>query len=159
MANTINGQEFPRELLDAVFITPEQIQEEFARCPGDLAYWNAQYAEASKQAALARHRVKKLSKQLWLKYTTELRAQGGKVTDPLIEAHVENDPDLIEAELNAIEWEAEKVLQFGNVDSVRTKREMLISLGATLRTEMQHDPVVRSGMARASAQRLSSDIE
>jgi hypothetical protein len=34
----------------------------------------------------------------------------------------------------------------GNVDSLHSKREMLISMGAHIRKEMDHDPVIREQM-------------
>lgn len=150
MAKRIHDLEFPEELYDAVFIAPEQIKEEFARVPSDLAYWNARFAEAAREAQLAKGHVKQVRARLFIEYRERLRSEDSKVTDTLIDAYVENDPQVIDANLNAVETEAERMRLYGHIDSIRSKRDMLVSLGSVVRSEMEHDPVIKSDMTYRS---------
>lgn len=130
-------------LAECLKIEPEAIQEEFVRLPGDLAYWNQQYSEALDTALKAKHNRKAVRGRRALEIRTELLEDGHKVTEGIIEASTDSDPDYVAACNAEAEAEAEKARIYGILDSVRAKKEMLVSLGAQLRQEMEHDPTIR----------------
>jgi hypothetical protein len=61
----------------------------------------------------------------------------------MVESAVEMDQRNFDAKMRAIEAEVDEKRLRGVLDAVRTKRDMLISLGAHVRIEMEHDPVIR----------------
>lgn len=130
-------------LRDCLHIAPEVIQEEFVRLPGDLAYWNQRYSEALEAALNARHERKKVRGELWLNIKTELLEDGHRATEKVLDNSVDSHPDYVDACMAEAKAEAEKARVYGILDSVRAKKEMLISLGAQLRQEMEHDPTIR----------------
>lgn len=130
---------------DAVQIEPLAMQEEFVRIPADLSHWNAKYTEALKAFLLAKARAEEIWARVWLT-TREALLADGKATEKLIEAKAQGDEDYQKAHLALIEAEVEKARVMGVVDAIRAKKEMLISLGATIRAEMEGDPLLKREM-------------
>lgn len=126
-------------LKECVAIEPLAIQEEYVRIPSDLAYWNAQYAKAQREALVAKVNLDVLERELYAVIRGELEAGGARVTEKTIDAGIGRSEAWVEAKHHLAESEAEKAKLYGYLDAVRTKREMLISLGAHLRIEMQGD--------------------
>ena len=130
-------------LRECVTIDPLQISAEYIRLPGDLAYWNAQYAEALRaflRAELSR-------KVLWARLEPMIRgsiiAKGGKPTEAQVKAAVDGNSDYVEALEAEVEAEVQKNEIYGCLDAIRSKKEMLISLGAHMRAELEGDPSLR----------------
>ncbi len=149
-------------LLQSVDIEPLALEEEFIRLPPDLAYWNHQFADAVREYS----RSKFLREQTAARLHTELREEimyaakeaaktaiedgatksSVKVKSPTIadiEAAVLTNEEYVEAREREIEAEANKARLYGIVDAVRTKRDMLVQMGANRRAEMQGDPSIR----------------
>lgn len=140
-------------LRECVRVAPEDMTREFVQLPGLLAYWNQRYAVAHKayldaklDATVTRARLQPLVRDA-------LAMAGGRVTEAVVEAAIDANEDYIAAvrALNAAD--AMKSEMFGVVDTIRAKREMLVSLGATIRAEMQHDPVTREYSRAGRAER------
>lgn len=144
MTKYIHDLEVDQTLFDAVFVDPDQLKEEYARVGADLAYWNTKYSNAFQSFIQLKHEAKKLRARTWLQTREQLKADGEKATEALIDAFVENDLAVIEADLRTIEAEAEKTRLFGILDGIRAKRDMLVGLGALVRSEMEHSPVLRN---------------
>lgn len=153
-------------LAECVQITPELISEEFVRTPADLAYWNARYADGVRTHLKAKlhldmvqrdgaKEVAEATARARIECREEIQSQNDKrVTESMVEAAVETHAPLLAAREKAasaevqarfafIEAEAQKAELYGFVDAIRTKKEMLISLGAQLRKEMEGDPTIR----------------
>lgn len=128
---------------DVVKIEPLAMQEEFVRMPADLAYWNAKLADVDKRFLLAKAQSEHSWAKLWLTTREKLLLSDGKATEKLIENTALADPEWQKAHLALVEVEAERSSIKGTVDAIRAKKEMLISLGATIRAEMDGDPMVR----------------
>lgn len=146
-------------LRECVGIDPLQINEEFIRIPGDLAYWNAKYARA-------------LRKYLTLKVDLDIqRARlepmlrkviidgGGKPTVDQVKAQIEQHDDIISLRYQLVDAEVEKNEVFGSLDAIRSKKEMLVSLGAHLRAEMGGDPLIRDQQRHFSRDGRGEDGE
>ena len=138
----------PTEEMDAylrqcVKINPEDMQEEFVRIPADLAYWNAKYAQALREHLLSKLDRDVLKANLEPMMRQELAAAGAKITEAVVKAAIESNEAMVEAERRVLEAEVAKNEVFGYLDAIRSKKEMLISLGAHLRAEMEGDPLIR----------------
>ena len=136
----------PEEYLDqCTTIESFTIEEEFIRTPRDLAYWNQQYSDA-----FLDWKKKKLKReQLWHSLYKEcgdvLRGESsGRVTVAEIEAAATTDDRYLDACTAEIVAESEKVRLGGVMETMRTKRDMLISLGAHMRQEMQQAITLRT---------------
>lgn len=127
---------------DAVKIEPLAMQEEFVRIPADLSYWNAQYSDLLRLYLVAKAESEHLWARVWLE-TREALLTDGKATEKLIENKAMCNPEWQKAHLGLVELEAEKARVRGICDAIGAKKEMLISLGAHLRAEMDGDPMVR----------------
>lgn len=136
-------------LKDCVAIYPETLTEEFVRLPADLAYWSEQYANAYRYAAERELVRKTLEGKLYGEYQARLGAvragRGPSIEE--IKSTVAQDPSYIAARQEENEADAARVRLLGVVEAIRAKREMLVSLGAQMRAEMQHDPLVRQKAA------------
>lgn len=130
-------------LKDCVTIEPLAIQEEYVRLPSDLAYWNARYAEAQKELQIAKVELDVLERELYAVVRNELEQGAKRVTEKMIEAGMGQSSVWVEAKKRVADAEGDRAKMYGILDAVRTKKEMLISLGAHLRIEMAGDPVLR----------------
>jgi hypothetical protein len=125
----------------ATQIEPIAINEEFVRLPGDLAYWNGVYADA----------VRNLLDAQRLSDAGEARIREGyrakvteKVTEKYLDSCVAMDADFAKLREAEDDAEANKARAAGIVDAIRAKREMLVSLGAHMRAEMQPGPTINT---------------
>jgi hypothetical protein len=127
-----------------VRIEPVCIQEEYIRMPSDLSYWSEAHALMYREWQLA----KLAREQEWGRAVGRARAQlagapGRGPTVDAVEAYAINDPEFVAAKTNEIQLESERIRLLGMVEALRTKRDMLVSLGAHIRSEMEHDPMIR----------------
>jgi hypothetical protein len=129
-------------LKDCTEILPEAIHEEYVRLSADLAHWNARYAGAVKDFLSAKVEADILERELYPVIRAQLE-QAGKVTEKMVDAALAQSEAWTEAQRLKASTEAEKLRLYGVLDSVRAKKDMIISLGAHLRSEMEGDPVLR----------------
>ncbi len=73
-------------LAQCTSINDEDIQAEFVRIPADLAYWNAQYAEAQRDALQAKLQLDVMKAKLLPLVRQGLIDAGGKVTESQVDA-------------------------------------------------------------------------
>ena len=135
-----------KDVRSATTIEPLQIAEEYVRMPGDLAYWNGQYADAQEGYLRAKLRREEGEARTRLRVRGEAELEGKRVTESHVDALVSTDPDYLAVSEQEIAAEVLKVKVIGVVDAIRAKRDMLISLGAHLR--MEQDPQVNKDRKR-----------
>lgn len=146
-------------LRECVGIDPLQINEEFVRIPGQLAYWNARYAKSLKRFLtlkvdldIQRARLEPILRDIIIK-------GGGKPTVDSVKAQIEQHEDIMKLRYDLVDAEVEKNEVYGSLDAVRSKKEMLVSLGAHLRAEMGGDPSIRDQQQHFSRDRHGEDGE
>jgi hypothetical protein len=139
----IHDLPFEDAIFDAVFTDPEQINEEFARVSADLAYWNTVYALRSGDAARLDVECRRTKAAKYLYFREEIAQQGGRPTDEWVKSLVDSDEEVNLALLLRVDADAEKQRIYGIVDAIRAKKDMLVSIGATLRSELEHDPMIK----------------
>lgn len=149
-ATRLNDLPIEDYLKDAIQIVPEALEEEFIRVPADIAYWNERHSVALRQHLEAKIERERIQGELLTdpEFAEELEARlGKKPTVDQLKGGMTTSRRYITARLAEASAEAERARLRGCVEAVASKRDMLISLGAHVRLEMQHDPVLRSRMA------------
>lgn len=129
-------------------IDPLLIRSEYVRLPGDYAYWNGQYADAIEASLKAELRRKTTEARLSIHFRSNLGSEGAKVTEGIIKERVESSEEWTNVKLEEIEAIAKREKLRGTVEALRTKREMLVSLGAHIRQEQEANPFVKSQRTR-----------
>jgi len=133
-------------LYECVQIEPEALEEEFIRLPADIAYWNEKYSIALREYLLAKLRADETKALVTMETREFANASGVKMTVGDLEAKVQLDDRVQDANLALVEAEAARQALRNRCDALMAKRDMLQSLGAKLRVEMMSDPVVRDQM-------------
>lgn len=136
---TINDIEVSDFLKACVDFEPTQLHEEFARMSGDYAYWNEKYSAANRLMLMRERDEQKVRARLYLLFKEAPDAGRKLTTEAAVDAKVTLDPAYEEAHLALIEAQAEREHLRGILESLRTKREMLVSEGAHQRQELQGD--------------------
>lgn len=126
----------------SVDVNENDLQGEFRRVSADLAYWTAQYAHAVRRELFANSAIKRVAAELSLRIRADAKASDTKLTEAAVEASVRVHEDMTDAEDAYADACAEKELLRGVCEAVRTKRDMLQSLGALIREELKGDPTV-----------------
>lgn len=123
------------------------IDDDMRRISGDLAYWNSKYADVNKELLLLKVEMDRLAGMLYLEHRESLELMKGKVTEGMVKSAVDTDERWHDMRIQVVEAEAEKIRIRGICDAVCTKKDMLQSIGAKLRIEMQGDAIVREAAA------------
>lgn len=137
-----------------VTIEPLQVQEEYVRVPSDLAHWNGKWTDAideDTKAAAERKELKatitleiRWAKENQLEYTSaDKRTWPVKaLTEAVVDSIIQLDPRYLVTLDRERLADVEKTRIAGVIEAIRAKKEMLISLGAHQRLEMERDPQV-----------------
>lgn len=142
--------EIEKYLAECVALEPLAIQEEFVRLPGDFSYWSERYRQSLITLADAEIAYKQTKARLQRTHRERLLANG-KATEAMVEGAVEEDKEYAQAYRARAVAEAEKEGARLSVEAIRVKKEALVSLGATVRQELENDPVIRKRYAETKA--------
>lgn len=118
------------------------LQGEFVKYTADLAYWGQQVAEAKHQEALAKQQRDIQAADLDT-LAREALMGDKKPTEAMVNGWVTRHPVMAQAEADLIVATFELDKMKAVYDALRSKRDMLVGLGAQQRAEMQHDPAVK----------------
>lgn len=129
-------------LQQCVQIDPLNISNEFTRVAAELAYWNEKYAEALRMSLHAKIQRERMHASLYFEKRKQFEAAGTKVTEAGLEAAIEVDPRYANLRDEEADANGEYARLRGVSEAVKTKKDMLVSLGAQVRAEMD-DPVIR----------------
>ena len=130
-------------LSESVHIDYLDLKAEFIKVPSQTSYWNAQFADAHKAYLVAKILDKQVFAALW-------SGGEGRVDD--IKAEIENSMKMKTSRARLIEAEYERERLKGVCEAVRTKKEMLISLGAHVRAEMDNEPRIKEAHRETTAE-------
>lgn len=121
---------------ELLMVDETNISEAFATQAGRYAYIAAIAAQAEALYNEAKNNCERVYADTELAYRDELATSGVKTTEAMIKAYVVGDKTYIKAqtdENNALrDWKIMKAL----ADGLRSRGDMLISLGATMRAEI-----------------------
>ena len=124
-------------LHQCVTVDDVAINEEYIRLSADYAFWSAKYADARKTHAISKLERETVRSSLRITLREELETEGGRVTESMVTSAVDVSPKWIGAKRFEIDAETEMVKLNGVLEALKTKREMLISIGAHARAEMK----------------------
>jgi len=130
----------------AVTVNDSDISGEYMRVPGDLAYFVKKYAEAEYAYLAAKAEVDRQKGGAYERARKSLEEDPDikkAPTEKMVEARAANDTLLMGALEDLAFASSQRKLYDGYVDAVKSKRDMLISLGAHMRKEREADPVIR----------------
>lgn len=129
----------------AVTVNDNDISGEYMRVPGDLAYFVKKYAEAEYAYLAAKAEVDRQKGGAYERARKDLEEDPDvkKATEKMVEARAANDALLVGALEDLAFASSQRKLFDGYVDAVKTKRDMLISLGAHMRKERDAEPMIR----------------
>ena len=144
--------EVPSHLAEALDVDEMDIKTEFARLPGDLAYWNSRHADAVRLALDLDLDRKVLIAELTNEYRERLEvaaaeevAAGGKgkrPTEAMIESAVRTDARYLDVSRRLNAAQADEIRMRGFAAAISAKKSMLLSLGSHVREEIR-DPELR----------------
>ena len=126
---------FLAAITEAAAIVPEAIHEEYVRLPVDMATWNHRHAGAQRRAMITKSNLDYVRSIVYLATRERLRALDPKATEAMIAAAVEQDDRVRSAVADDIDAQVHAIRTRGELDALRAKRDMLVSLGAGLRAE------------------------
>lgn len=147
----LHDMEVEDYLAKSVQVEPMALQEEYTQVGSDLAYWGRKHADALKAYKLAYITRKRTEARVYMEARAAARESGEKITDPGLEAKVALSEEAFQARLAEATAEAEEVNLKSVFTAVQAKKEMLISMGAHIRKEMDGDIAV--------ARRLQQEAE
>jgi len=145
-------------LKECLELSPVAIQAEFCRMASDVAFWNEEYRKVYRAYWIKKVEFEWFEKRLSLETRTMLETAElkGRVTEALIESTMKGQSqDWIKLRLELVEADCERVKLIGILESLRDKKDMLVSLGAHLREEMAGDPMLKTHMRNQH----DSDVE
>lgn len=143
MGELHDRQDFDDYLVESVTIDEHAIQDEYCRVAADLAYWGRAHAEAEGAYILAKAKLKRAEAQAHVMVREMMASAGKKPTDKAVEANVELQPGVEKAHAEFAHAAVRRKETSAYMEAISTKRDMLISLGATQRKEMDGDPSIR----------------
>lgn len=153
--DSMGDVEVTQYLKECVTIEPLALEEEFIRVPADLAYWGARWADAQKEAALAKLRRNEVEAAIDAEHRADAASSGEKVTEKVIASRVASDGRMRAIEVELIDAEARASRARAFADAVRAKKDMVMALGSQVRAEMAANPSLRDTM---TTQRLTKGV-
>lgn len=124
-------------------IDPEQIDTEFMRLPGDLAYFGQRFAEASEILNELELKLEVYEARTGMMIREAKSLVGERVTNDTVAAKMKATPDWQALREKIIEAAATKLRAKIDLDAMIAKKDMLISLGAYMRAQANGDPSIR----------------
>jgi len=135
----LNTVDIDRDVRMVVDIDDQHLADEYSSVAHHLAVWGERYARAQEEflrAKLGReHREAKL--RLTLREEYESDPGNKRCTEAQLDALVHSHDEYAAAKIAEIEAEAQSLRARGVLGALRTKADMLISLGAAQRAEMR----------------------
>lgn len=141
--HNLDNEDLRDYLREAVRIDPLQLQDEYVRLPADYAFFSEVYRRKLEAHLLAEAEMKRVYAGQILLAAERIMPNGKPPTVGQQEALAEESRDYVDVKRAAIFAEADMVEARGVLEAIRTKRDMVIQMGAHVRQEMQHDPAVR----------------
>lgn len=132
-------------LRSCVEVDATDMRAEYSRVSSDLAFWSAQYAKAYSRFVQGKILLDRARASAYLVERETCEEMGKKATEASIDARVRLDSQVQDAEAELIEADYERERLRGVVDAIRAKKDMLVSIGATVRAEWAADPGMMRG--------------
>lgn len=114
------------------------LEEQYSEHSSNYSYWNDVYVDAYRTWRMSKDKIKEVYAERYEIVRNKLeKTKKGKVTVKEVEIDIERDPIYLKAKANEIEADAEKERWKGRLEALRSRKDMLISLGAHVREEIK----------------------
>lgn len=153
----LHDLEVDKLIYQAVSVDDLDINSEYKRIPTDIAYWNILASKALRAQLRADMELDRTISRLRIEHRAKLELVSAKVTESMVDAAVEQDADLETAKLDAIEAKVNLARIRGISSAVTAKKDILQSLGANFRAEMEGSPLLRD--QSSYRRRVASETE
>lgn len=120
-------------------INHQALQDEFVTATGKFAWWFESYADAEDAWLRAKAAVKLARAQSLLAVILDAKK---KPSREVIDAMVDADPDVLEAEEKEHQTRRKYRRWQGDIEALRQRRDYLVQLGARGRAEMIQEPKI-----------------
>jgi hypothetical protein len=149
-------QDHESYLRDCVTIDENQVEKEYVRISSDLAYWGQKYVDAHQVYLMAKLTVEETRSRLYL-IAREKGKEGKAPSEATLTALVDSDESMHQVRLELVIAEVKRAKLHQVCEAIRAKKDLVVQLGASLRAQMQGDPVLRADtrnmrQARANGQ-------
>jgi hypothetical protein len=125
-------------------IEPVAIQEEYAAVPGDLHRWCRILADADHALGVSEQDIEDCENDERVRLLAEAeKAEEKPPSEDRLKAKVRAAAPYKTACRKALDARRTKAYAFAVVEGIRAKKEMLISLGADLRSEQERELLIR----------------
>lgn len=121
----------------ALHIDEARIREHFVEIPAQIAFAGNCCAMLGREATKRNYTYKQQRAALKERLRAEAGMKGERMTESRLDAMVESDGGLANWYDSYLHAQEEYELSKAHLEGLRAKRDMLINLGAHLRTEMQ----------------------
>lgn len=125
-----------------VQLEQSNLQGEFVKYTADLSHWGEKVAAARREESMAKMQRDVQAADLDT-MGREVLALEKKPTEAMVASWVTRHPVMQSAEKALIDASFELDRAKAIYDALRSKRDMLVGLGAQQRAEMQHDPSIK----------------
>lgn len=129
----------------ALKIDEARIREHFVEIPTQIAFAGNNCAMLGKDAARRNFQYKEQRAVTKEQLRALASAKGERMTESRLDAMVESDTSVGNAYRQYLDAQEEYDFSKAHLEGLRTKRDMLVNLGAHLRTEMQTMEITQLG--------------
>lgn len=126
-----------------ISIDPSALDEEFQECPVNTVYLGAKLADATREHLRAKKAARRARALVGVEVRAAKRIDGKPLGVDAVRDEVELDPRVDAADAAEIDAEAALARAKTDFEAIRTKRDMLVQLGAARRAEWESDPTTR----------------
>lgn len=130
-----NVEDTEQYLRESISTDENQIEHEYVRIAPDIYFWGSKYAETHQNYLLKKLEVSTIRAKVYL-VQREKAKEKGRATEAEIAAMVEVDPEVQAANFELIKAEIDRQKSLNVVEAVRSKRDMLQGLGASIRAQI-----------------------
>lgn len=124
-----------------------ELDRSYRELPARMAYWGGRYADAYEAFRRAENNRELVFAQVCMELREQMRDNGLKPTDTAVKEATLRDPRVQDAIMEEIDAEASKERMRAACEAMRTKKDMLVSLGAHVRAQMDAVPFTRQEQA------------
>ena len=136
---------------DRLRVDPSSLDDDLARCAGDIAYAGSRQARATLQQGRAKIRAKKTRAIVYLQCketATDTYGARGATVD-VINALVDQDPRYLAAAEDEVVADATLTVAKTNVQAALARKDMVVQVASSLRAEIARDGYVVERPKRA----------
>ena len=126
-----------------ISIDPSALDEEFQECPMNTAHIGAKLADATREHLRAKKAARRARALVGVEIRATKKIDGKPLGVDAVRDEVELDSRVDAADAAEIDAEAALARAKTDFEAVRTKRDMLVQLGAARRAEWESDPTTR----------------